>query len=107
MSGRRAKQTRPIPVRDIIGAAMTRLNEQHQQRAVVDFPTWKQIVGARMARHAQPTTLRRGQMTVRASDTALLYELSLRSPELLAGLKQALPDRPIREIRLSLGDVQW
>lgn len=100
-------RTRPVPVREVIDAALTRLTEQRQQHAVVDFPTWKQIVGARMARHAQPTTLRHGQLTVRASDTALLYELSLRSPELLAGLKQALPDRAIHEIRVSLGDVRW
>ena len=103
----RAARTQPVPVGDIIGATMKQLTERHQQLAVVDFPTWKRIVGARTARHAQPTVLRRGRVTVRAHDSALLYELSLRSPELLAGLREALPGRDIQEISFSIGEVAW
>ena len=105
--GARAPHGPPVPVRDIVGDAMKRLSDRRRESSVVDFPTWKRIVGARTARHAQPTGLRQGRLTVCAADSALLYELSLRAPELLAGLRQAVPEREIRELSFSVGEVAW
>lgn len=103
----RAPHAAPTPVRDIVVDTMQRLSARHHESSVVDFPTWKRLVGARTARHAQPTMLRQGRLVVRAEDSALLYELSLRAPELLAGLRHELPERDIRELSFHVGEVAW
>ena len=103
----RSPRSQPVPVSEVVARTVAALTERHRATAMVDFPAWKTIVGARAARHAQPTTVRRGQVTIHAEDSAFLYELSLRAPGLLAGLRQALPDRDIRELVFSLGAVQW
>ena len=101
-----APRTQPVPVRDVIAQTIATMTT-HRQAAAVDFPTWKALVGAKAARYTQPTAVRQGRLVVHVADAASLYELSLNTPALLAGVRQALPNREIREIRLSLGTVQW
>ena len=102
-----AERHEPVPVRDVIQQAVAQLAERRQRDTLFDFPTWKTIIGAAQARHAQPQSLQHGELVIHADDSSLLYALSLRVPELLAGVRQALPEQPVREIRLRIGAVRW
>lgn len=97
----------PTQVGALVAEAMHRMSEERRHAAVVDYPTWKQIVGVMAARETQPTSLRQGRLTVRARDSAALYELSLRGPEVLAALRQALPQRDILDVRCTIGEITW
>ena len=108
MSGTRTtKHQPPVAVAEVVQRTITALTAQRGAAAMVDFPSWKTLVGVRIARRAQPVTLRQSTVVVHVTDAALLYELSLRMPELVAGLKQALPAAAIRDVRLRVGAVQW
>ena len=97
----------PEAIQSVIARAMDQWAGRHDQAGVLDFPTWKALVGARVARHAQPTAVQHGQLRILVEDSALLYTISWRAPTLLAALRQALPDQEIRELTFSIGAVAW
>jgi predicted nucleic acid-binding Zn ribbon protein len=67
---------------------------------------WAGAVGEAASRHTRVDRLRQGVLSVTVAHPALLDELAaFRKPALLAALRQAAPDTPIRDIRFRIGPV--
>ncbi|MBF0294994.1 MAG: DUF721 domain-containing protein [Magnetococcales bacterium] len=68
---------------------------------------WSRCVGARVARHSEPVTLRNGLLTVRVDSSVWLTELTYLAPGILEQLRARLPpDTTLREIRFKQGSLR-
>jgi hypothetical protein len=63
--------------------------------------TWASLVGAEMARRAQPQALVNGCLQIVVDNSPWLHELTLRAPDLAARLGAEYP--AVRSVRFSLG----
>lgn len=106
-AGARRESHQPVAVREVMSRALNHLAGQRRQATPVDYVTWKTIIGAQAARGSQPTSWRQGRLAVRVTNPALLYELSLRTPSLVAALRHAAPDRELNNVSFAIGTVQW
>jgi predicted nucleic acid-binding Zn ribbon protein len=64
---------------------------------------WATAVGAEVASHCQPVSLRDGVLEARVDSSAWCQALRLRAPELLGSLAAALGDDAPRALWLRLG----
>ena len=92
----------PRAVADLLVSAVpelrTRLAEHHIRRA------WSALVGADVARRAQPQALVDGCLTVVVDNSPWLHEMTLRADELTARLRERFPS--LRALRFTLGTLE-
>jgi predicted nucleic acid-binding Zn ribbon protein len=69
------------------------------------FGQWDRAVGAVIARHAQPLSLRGKKMTLIVDSPAWMQQLSLLKPEIIEKMNRRLGHNAIRDITLKLGEV--
>ena len=63
---------------------------------------WEEIVGSEIARHCRPTGVRGGVLEAEVDSSVWSQELSLRTPEILRGLRQAFGDDAPTDLWLHL-----
>src|SRR5438309_5818073 len=92
----------PRAVADLLMTAVPglreRLAEHHVRRA------WAALVGADVARRAQPQALVDGCLTVVVDNSPWLHEMTLRADELTARLRERVPS--LRALRFTLGTLE-
>ncbi len=64
---------------------------------------WEEAVGPEIARHCQPVALRHGRLEASVDSSVWCQQLQLRSPEILASLRQVLGDDAPSELWLRVG----
>ncbi len=69
------------------------------------FGRWEKIVGAVIARHAQPQAVRGKKLSVVVDSPAWMQQLSLLKPELMEKLSRDLGKGAIEEVTLRLGEI--
>ncbi len=69
------------------------------------FGRWEKIVGAVIARHAQPQSVRGKKLSVQVDNSSWMQQLSLLKPELIEKVNRALGGGAIQDITLRLGEV--
>lgn len=67
---------------------------------------WDRCVGAGIARHARPATIRAGKLTVIVDSSAWMQQLSLLRPQIIGKLNSALGEEAVAGIALKLGEVE-
>ncbi|HXY54468.1 MAG TPA: DUF721 domain-containing protein [Nitrospirota bacterium] len=66
---------------------------------------WDRAVGATIARHAQPYSLRGKKMALIVDSPAWMQQLSLLKPDIIERVNRSLGHNAIRDITLKLGEV--
>jgi hypothetical protein len=69
------------------------------------FGQWEKAVGAVIARHAQPSSLRGKKMTLIVDSPAWMQQLSLLKPEIIQKVNRILGKDAIKDITLKLGEI--
>jgi len=69
------------------------------------FGQWEQTVGAVIARHAQPQSVRGKKLFLSVDSPAWMQQLSLLKPELIEKVNRNLGRDAIKEIALKLGEI--
>jgi len=64
---------------------------------------WEEAVGSEIARHCQPVALRGERLEASVDSSVWCQQLQLRSPEILASLRQVLGDEAPSELWLRVG----
>ena len=92
------------PLQQLVPGVLKRLGlEQRLQQSQVFF-LWAQIVGADIARHAQPVSLNKGKLTIMVDHPVWLQELQRFHKELmLRKVQQAVGKTTVRDIVLRIG----
>lgn len=95
------KSSAPRPVGDLLSSAVPELRERLREERVRQ--TWRAVVGADAARRTWPERLADGCLTVHVDNSPWLSELTLRSGELVARLRERFDD--IHSVRFVLGSL--
>jgi hypothetical protein len=69
------------------------------------FGQWEQTVGAVIARHAQPQSVRGKKLFLSVDSPAWMQQLSLLKPEIIEKVNRNLGRDAIKEIALKLGEI--
>ncbi len=70
------------------------------------FGEWEKAVGAVIARHAHPSSLRGKKMTLIVDSPAWMQQLSLLKPEIIMKINLRLGHNSIKDITLRLGEIK-
>lgn len=65
---------------------------------------WDSVVGKTIAEHAQPSTIKKGVLVVKVSDSVWLQELEFKAKEIKERLNGKLQSEPIKKIRFKIGE---
>ncbi len=68
---------------------------------------WEDIVGAVIARHARPQSVRAKKLTLVVDSPAWMQQLSLLKPELIEKVNKNLGKDRIKDITLRLGEIDY
>jgi predicted nucleic acid-binding Zn ribbon protein len=72
--------------------------DEEQVRAV-----WRDLAGEWMARHAEPVSVRNGQLVLKVTQPALRFQLEQMKPELLRKIRERIGPERVRSVRFALG----
>lgn len=67
---------------------------------------WAELVSPATAARTRPMGVKRGKFEIVVAHSALAQELSFEKVRLLAGLRAALPDTKIDDLRFQVGSVE-
>jgi hypothetical protein len=67
---------------------------------------WDRAVGKRIAKHARPSTIKRGVLVVKVSDSVWLQELEFKAEDIRTRLNSELKREAIKRIRFKVGEPQ-
>ncbi len=98
----RALASRPLRVRDLLVAAVPGLRDRMLEETIRSG--WADIAGPEIARRSRPGELRAGVLTVLVDNSPWLQEVTLRSSEILAGLR-ARHGSAVTSVRCALGTL--
>lgn len=65
---------------------------------------WDSAVGKSVAEHARPSSIKKGVLVVKVSDSVWLQELEFRAHEIKERINHALQREAIRKIRFKVGE---
>jgi predicted nucleic acid-binding Zn ribbon protein len=105
-SDRSSRNKRPEP----IGAILAKLfDDRHWGRHIKELGAlsrWREIVGPRIAKQAQPESFKDGVLVVAVQNSIWLSHLRFLAAELQEKLNREIPSSPIKEIHFRLGSIQ-
>lgn len=103
---RRAYARRPKRIGDVVAELITtrgygRIEADRQFDAA-----WTAAAGEQLARSSRAGKLRRGKLEVLVANSTTMQELNFQKSQIIARLRERLPDALIRDIRFRLGTIQ-
>ncbi len=93
----------PQSIGNVLAELMARRGFARLQSAAALQSAWREAAGELVGRHSRVVGVRRGKLEVIVGHSALLQELTFHKSAILAALAQALPDEPIKDLRLRVG----
>ena len=93
----------PKPIGELIPSILRRAATQHDAIQQVQRH-WSRLVGKELARHAKPTSVRRGTLFIATDEPGTSFTLNLEKPRLLRALR-ARTRGAIEEIVIRPGEV--
>lgn len=99
-SGARPDDRDPQPLGRLASRLVTERGWVDQVSAGVVFARWAQLVGAEIAGHSQPVSLRDGELSVRASSTAWATQLRLLQRQLIARITAGVGPGVVKVLRV-------
>jgi len=97
--------TNPVRVSDILRKLLEGRGAPGSSTVARLLPVWEGAVGAGVATHARPESLRAGILTLVADSNAWMSQLSLLSPSIIAKINAALGEDEVTELRFRMGKV--
>jgi len=100
---RTRRKGQPQQVGALVSGVLRDLGLGESARALRVAEGWEQAVGADVARHCRPGTLRDGVLEAIVDSSTWCQQLQLRRPQLLAALREALGEDAPRDLWLRVG----
>ena len=92
-----------IPVGDVIASLMIDGTLPYRPDDVEIWRVWKEVVGQTYAENAQPSKIRKKQLTVTVSDSVWLQELTFYKETILEKLNRKLGRKAVNSINIRVG----
>ena len=92
-----------IPVGDVIASLMTDGTLPYRPDDVEIWRVWKEVVGQTYAENAQPSKIRKKQLTETVADSVWLQELTFYKETILEKLNLKLGRKAVDSINIRVG----
>ena len=92
-----------IPVGDVIASLMIDGTLPYRPDDVEIWRVWKEVVGQTYAENAQPSKIRKKQLTVTVSDSIWLQELTFYKETILEKINRKLGRKAVDSINIRVG----
>jgi hypothetical protein len=102
---RRARQSKPEPLADILHRFLKKRNIPHRTTDQGLLDLWRRAVGPQIAAQTFPDSLKRGSLFVRVSAPVWLHQLQFMKEEILGNLNQLSGKGDIRTLHLTIGEI--
>jgi hypothetical protein len=93
----------PPRLRDLLGEAGARVGIERAAEAGALWARWEEIVGSAIAEHAEPTSLRRGVLRIRAVSPAWATEIGYLKEQIVSAANEALGAQLVTDVQLWTG----
>jgi predicted nucleic acid-binding Zn ribbon protein len=93
----------PYGIREALAKLSRRLGLPDPSKAGAVWGRWEELVGAEIAGHARPSSLREGVLRVRADSPAWAHELGYLREEIQARVNAGLDHPVVTEVRVYMG----
>ena len=90
----------PAPIRSVLGDVGKRLGVESALQTGTLWRKWREIVGAEIAAHAEPTSLKEGVLRVRADSAAWATEIGYLGPEIARKANAMAGSTLVKEVRV-------
>jgi len=91
-------------IRDVVEAIFALPNYPLDLEDMKLWKLWDEAVGAEIANHARPSSIKKGVLVVKVSDSVWLQELEFRAYEIIERINSALQRGAITKIRFRVGE---
>ena len=91
-------------IREVVDAIFAAPNYPMDLEDIKLWRLWDGIVGKQVADHARPSSIKKGTLVVKVSDSVWLQELEFRAYEIRERVNQALQKEAIKRIRFKVGE---
>lgn len=99
-SGPRADDRDPQPLGRLVSRMSMDRGWSEQLAGGQVFAKWSQLVGAEVAQHAKPITLREGELVVQAESTAWATQLRLLQRQLLQQIAKGVGPNVVKRLKV-------
>jgi hypothetical protein len=93
----------PPRLRDLLGAVGARVGIEDAGATGIVWTKWTDVVGDAIAAHAEPTSLKRGVLRVRATSPTWATELTYLATQIRARANEIAGREIVREVRIWTG----
>ncbi len=90
----------PKRLKDVLGTVTRRLGMEDAANAGELWRRWAEIVGAEIAHHAEPTSLRSGVLRIRTDSPVWATEIGYLTTEIRTRINQKLGKDVVREVKV-------
>lgn len=90
----------PAPIKALLGDVGKRLGVESALQTGTLWRRWREIVGAEIAAHAEPTSLKEGILRVRADSAAWATEIGYLGPEIARKANAMAGSILVKEVRV-------
>jgi hypothetical protein len=91
-------------IREVVDAIFAAPNYPIDFEDIKLWKLWDEVVGRQVADHARPSSIKRGTLVVKVSDSVWLQELEFRAYEIKERINRALQKEAIKKIRFKVGE---
>jgi predicted nucleic acid-binding Zn ribbon protein len=96
---------RPQPIAEVLSDLIARRGYAREQSSAACDEAWRQAAGEMLARHTRCGQVRRGKLEVIVANSILMQEITFQKSQILASLKQHLPELNITDLKLKVGVI--
>lgn len=97
--------SRPTKLGEALAELILRRGYARERAQASYADAWMVAAGEMLARYTRVGLVKRGTLEVTVANSALVQELTFRKTELIATLKQQLPNERIDDLRLRVGPL--
>jgi predicted nucleic acid-binding Zn ribbon protein len=102
---RESRGDEPVPLRDALNRVGAELGMPAPDAIGAVHARWEEIVGPDVARHARPSGVRDGVLTVVVDDPAWATQLRFLEAEIVRAAAAVAGPEIVREVRVRVGSV--
>ena len=92
-----------VPVGDVIASLMTDGTLPYRPDDIEIWRVWKEVVGPTYAENAQPSKIRKKQLTITVTDSIWLQELTFYKEAILEKINRKLGRQAVLSIKITVG----
>lgn len=100
---RERKKTKPVAVEEILNQFFKERKKAGKSLESRIIDQWPEIIPQEAQEHTKPITIKNKTLIIAVSNSAWLYQLTLKKAEILKAVKNLFNSKDIEDIRFKIG----